>query len=302
MALFRKQAQATTEDVPEQINPRLPGGFSLPPFGIHQILAVVIVATALWAVGAMWLAMQGAAQWVGSWQQDIHIHVYIDPGRQDEADTLRADLREIPQVESVREISQAEAARWMSEWLNDATLNVNELEQRLPLTLEITLNDERSQFLFDDIRDAAGRHGAQVNDSEVNLARAHDWISRAGYLAWFASLILALAMALIISNTLRMTLLARADEIHLMRLMGAKEWFVRMPFVLEGMLLGAAAGFVAWLLLWPLVLGTAGRFEALAIDLNLWVELLPLIIGGGIVGAFGALIATAQVKSKDSAA
>ena len=38
---------------------RLPGGWQLPPFGIHQVLALVIVAVALWSVGLVWLALQG---------------------------------------------------------------------------------------------------------------------------------------------------------------------------------------------------------------------------------------------------
>jgi len=298
----RKAArQDSHEVIPEQVNPRLPGGFNLPPFGVHQMLAVVIVSSALWAVGAIWLGMQGAAQWVGSWQQDIHIHVYLDTNKGDAVDALTSELKTIRQVDSVRLISQTEAARWMSEWLSDSSLSERDLVQRLPLTLELTLNDERSEFLFDDIRDMAERAGGSVNEEEVSMAQAHEWISNAGLLAWFASLILAMAMSLIISNTLRMTLLARADEIHLMRLMGAKEWFVRMPFILEGALLGAIAGVAAWVLLWPLVIGTSAWFEALQVDLNLWVQLLPLAVGVGVVGTVGAVIATAQVESRDSA-
>ena len=106
-------------------------------------------------------------------------------------------------------------------------------------------------------------------------------------------------MALIISNTLRMMLLARADEIHLMRLMGAKEWFVRMPFILEGVLLGGVAGLTAWILLWPLVLGAGEWLEMLQVDLNNWVLLLPLLLGGALVGASGAVVATTRVVSNE---
>ena len=295
----------TQSTVPEMAHPRLPGGFNLPPFGIHQVLAVVIVCIALWAVGVIWLGMQAASQWVGSWQQDIHIHVYLDV-KKDKADNgkaadkLQQALKSIPQIAAVRRIPPDEAAAWMQSWLHDASLNAQDLSNRLPLTFELSLTDTQSRFLFDDIRDAASRFGGRVNEDEVNLARAHYWLSQASWLAGFASLVLALAMALIISNTLRMTLLARADEIHLMRLLGAKEWFVRMPFILEGMVLGAAAGIAAWLLLWPIVWGSSAWLLTMQVDLNLWVLLPALLFGGGVVGTLGAVIATARVVSAET--
>jgi len=292
----------STEVIPDKINPRLPGGFNLPPFGVHQFLALIIVCISLWAVGVLWLAMQGASQWVGSWQDDIHIHVYLDAEKKDSAKKLEQELSSISQVSSVRRISQEEAARWMQEWLTGGGLQQQDLAKRLPITFELSLTDERSEFLFSDIRDAAGRFSGKVNEDEMNLAQVHDLLSQAGLLAWFASLVLAIAMSLIISNTLRMTLLARADEIHLMRLLGAKEWFVRTPFILEGMVIGAGAGVAAWLLLWPVVLGVSDGLETMQVDLNAWVLLLPLFFGGGIVGALGALIATARVVSSEASA
>jgi len=283
--------------VPDKVNLRLPGGFNLPPFGIQQVLALMIVCISLWAVGVIWLGMQGAGQWVGSWQDDIRIHVYLDTSASDKAVKLKEQLQEIPQVGLVRQISSQEAAIWMQSWLSDGRMDQQELADHLPISFEISLLDEQAEFLFSDIRDVARQFGARVNEDEVNLAQAHHWIAQAGMLAWFASLVLALAMALIISNTLRMTLLARADEIHLMRLMGAQEWFVRMPFILEGMVLGAGAGVAAWVLLWPLVIGTDDWLSTMQVDLSSWSMLLPLLLGGGLVGMVGALIATAKVTT-----
>jgi len=298
--------KSRNQTVPDKITPRLPGGYRLPPFGVHQLLALAIVAIALWAVGAIWLGMQAANRWVGSWQQDIHIHVYVDrsDGAVDAGDSakLQTALQSIPGIAAVKQISARQAARWMQSWLRDTGMNEQELAARLPLTYELSLADEQAEFLFDDIRDVASRHHARVNEDEVNLAQAHHWIARARYLAWFASLILALAMALIISNTLRMTLLARAEEIHLMRLMGAQEWFVRMPFILEGVVLGCGAGLAAWLLLWPIVIGSSDWLGTLDISMNNWVLLPPLLIGGALVGGLGALFATARIVSPETIA
>lgn len=287
-------------EIPERVHPRLPGGFHLPPFGVHQFLAAMIVCTALWALGVMWLGMQAAGQWVGSWQQDIHLHVYLPQAKASKAAELEAALRKIPDISEVRRISAEEAGRWMQGWLGDVGLKYKELVKRLPLSFELSLAEREDDFLFDDVRDVAARFGATVNEEEVDLARVHHWLSRLDYAAWFASIILALAMALIISNTLRMTLLARAEEVHLMRLMGAYEWFVRLPFILEGALIGGVAGFVGWLLLWPLIWGVGDWLALLQVELGAWWLLLPMLFGGALIGALGAVIATMRIVSSDT--
>jgi len=288
---------ATVADLPQNVRVRLPGGFNLPPFGIHQFLALTIVCVALWSLGVLWLGMQAAGQWVGGWQEDIHVHVYLDRDHADQAKSLEEELSGIKGVAGLTVIKPAEAARWMQTWLGDVRLGTRELEHRLPLTMEISLSSEIPQFLFSDIRDAAERHQASVNEDEVSLAQSHRWLGQIRFLVGFASLILGLAMALIISNTLRMILIARADEIELMRLLGAKEWFVRLPFILEGMVLGAGAGLFAWVLLWPLAFAASDWLARLAVDLHLFVLLPPLLLGGAVVGCFGALVATMRVVS-----
>jgi len=82
--------------------------------------------------------------------------------------------------------------------------------------------------------------------------------------------------------------------------LGAKEWFVRMPFILEGTMLGGGAALLGWILLWPLVLGVSGWSEGMGIELSPFLLFLPLLLGGALVGTLGAVIATAKLVSPDS--
>ncbi len=284
-------------DIPDRINPRLPGGYRLPPFGVHQFLALSIVAVALWSLGAVWLGMQAAQQWVGSWQGEIHFHVYLPDEKAKQLAPLEVALKAIKGVASVRTVSQQDAARWVEEWLGATGMDLSELAKRLPTAFEISVSGEVGEFFMTDLRDAAERFGASLNDDELGLAQAHEWLQAIESLVWFASSLLALAMALIISNTLRMTILARVDEVRLMRLLGAAEWFVRMPFVLEGIVLGAGAGLAAWLLTWPLIVLGGDWLASMAVDLNGFVLLLPLVLGGALTGCLGAWIATTRLAS-----
>lgn len=283
-----------------QSSMRLPGGWQLPPFGVHQILALAIVAVALWSVAVIWLALQGGEQWVGSWQDQVKVHVYVDESHQSSVQPLQDRLAETEGIEDVRIVDDEEAQAWMEKWLGGGGLDAASFSQHLPTSLEITLSEPRIDTVLDDIRDAALALDGDINEDELKLVEAGDVLGVIHSLAWFATLILGLAMALIVSNTLRMILLARADEVHLMRLMGAKEWFVRLPFILEGVLLGVSAAFVAWILMWPLIWFTSDWQGSLGIDLSGWVMFIPLLLGGAIVGGLGALVATAHIVSPET--
>ena len=56
------------------------------------------------------------------------------------------------------------------------------------------------------------------------------------------ALLLVLASVLLISNTIRLSLFARRREVEVMKLVGATDWFIRWPFVIEGIMLGALGG------------------------------------------------------------
>ena len=61
--------------------------------------------------------------------------------------------------------------------------------------------------------------------------------------------LLILASVLLISNTIRLSLMARRREVAVMKLVGATDWFIRWPFVMEGIFVGAMGGLMAILML-----------------------------------------------------
>ncbi|MBF0282061.1 MAG: cell division protein [Zetaproteobacteria bacterium] len=272
----------------------LPGGFQLPPFGLHQWLALIIVGVGLWLVGSVWLGLQAGQQWVNSWQDDVVVHVYF-PHDQELA-LIRAQERfeKWPSVASVQLRPVEEGVAWLQEWLGDTGLDAEEIAKRLPLVLVLRLgnHDESSEFIFADIRDEAVRQGGFINEDELLLARMHGYVASVKYIVLFVTILLALAMALIISNTLRMMQLSHQEEMALMRLMGAKEWFVRMPFMLEGALIGAGAGFLGGMLLWPIswMVSTISDHFHLSGDVG-WIS-FSLMLLGLVSGCVGAWIST----------
>ena len=112
---------------------------------------------------------------------------------------------------------------------------------------------------------------------------------------------LAGATLFIISNTIRLTVFARRKEIGIMKYVGATNWFIRWPFVLEGMFLGAIGGAIAGVATWQFY-----RYITMEVIANFaFMPLVPMmpfiyqlsagLVGiGVIVGAIGSTISLKQ--------
>jgi cell division transport system permease protein len=102
----------------------------------------------------------------------------------------------------------------------------------------------------------------------------------------FLALLLVLASVLLISNTIRLSLFARRREVEVMKLVGATDWFIRWPFVIEGIIVGAMGGVMAILLL---LVGKVAFIDPLKQDFSLIAA--PQTLN------FGVLIAVLLVAS-----
>ncbi len=110
----------------------------------------------------------------------------------------------------------------------------------------------------------------------------------------FLALLLILASVLLISNTVRLSLFARRREVEVMKLVGATDWFIRWPFVIEGIIVGAIGGGMAILLL---LVGKLAFIDPLKHDfsliaapetLNFGVLIIVLLVASVAVSAAGS--------------
>jgi cell division transport system permease protein len=110
----------------------------------------------------------------------------------------------------------------------------------------------------------------------------------------FLAMLLILASVLLISNTVRLSLFARRREVEVMKLVGATDWFIRWPFVIEGIIVGAIGGSMAILLL---LVGKLAFIDPLKHDfsliaapetLNFGVLIIVLLVASVAVSAAGS--------------
>jgi cell division transport system permease protein len=210
-------------------------------------------------------------------------------------------IRESRLFDTVRTISPEEAwERFVKDFpeLKDILQNLG--ENPFPAAIEATLRpkDRATSNILSFIGDMKKNPG--IEDVQYN----RDWAERMRSLAhlvdaagFFLGGILVLGAFFIISNVIKLNVLARRSEIEILRLVGATNSFIRIPFLLEGMLLGLGGSALSLVLVFlltellPLYLNTSlGAFrEVLNFRYLTPVQVFSLVAGGGFVGFLGGL-------------
>ncbi|HTF32516.1 MAG TPA: permease-like cell division protein FtsX [Myxococcota bacterium] len=268
---------------------------------LTSMVAVLTIAVTLVLAGAFALVvknMQGVLERIG---EDVTVTAYLEDGLADqERAALAARVKTVEGVQEVVSVSKDEARRRFERAGQGRGDLLQALgENPLPASLEISLAPDR--------RNAEGVRvvveSLQGLPGIAELANAQDWVR--GYASALSLLrgvgfglgiVLALATLLIVSNTIRLAVYARRDEIEILTLVGASRTFVAIPFLLEGALQGALGGALA-------VGGLAGLYRlvlpSLASALTLVFgdtppafftpsEMLVLIAVGALLGMFSS--------------
>ncbi|NRA08223.1 MAG: ABC transporter permease [Myxococcales bacterium] len=272
-------------------------------------VAVVTIAISLVLVGAFALLASNMRSLLDDFGDALVVAAYLGENVPASEYPALADLaRSVEGVESVQVISPEQALeRFRVGVGRGAALLEGLSENPLPASLEITLLPEHQS--------AAGL-GVVVESLEGlpgidDLGSGQQWVE--GYLRALALVrglgiglgaILGFAALLIVSNTIRLAMLSRRDELELLALVGASRSFVGAPLLLEGALCGAAGSALALALLFLLFQLVVPGFE-FGLELLLGglsphffapSECLALMAAGVAVGVVGSLFALASER------
>ena len=240
-------------------------------------------------------ATTGAANEV---RERVIVDVYLKADASDpDVERVRRTLTEdAPYVGTVKYVSKEEAYEAEKRRNPEAYELLG--SNPLPDTFRITPDEPDNVGA---LRDALMSRGAPLDpaiDEVKNRREDTDKILSATRVVKLTTAVLTglliIASILLVANTIRLSLFSRRREVEVMRLVGATNWFIRWPFVLEGVILGAMGGVLAILLL---LVGKVALVDPLARDFALVAAPDTIDFGVLVVALLGASVAVAAAGS-----
>ena len=257
-------------------------------------LSVVTIAFSLFAFGLFGLLVLNVDRALRGVEEHVEIVAFLADGTLPEAvSAAMGDISNFPEVATVQEVSPEQAlARARAELpefqdVFDASFLPPSIEVRLkeghrdPKTVrEVTQRIQTYPFVDD------------VRYGEDWVKKLYDIRNIAGAAGIALGLLFAAVAVIIIGTTIRMTVLARAREISIMRLVGATDGFVRRPFLLDGFLKGIVGGLLALLLTW----GANAVISHNLIQTTFFDPAIATlgVVGGGIIGLLGSALSVGR--------
>ena len=264
-------------------------------------LAVAAIGFSLFTTGLYALVALNFRGALEGLAERVEIVAFLMRGTPPETVTLASqDIAAFPEVLEVNYVSEEEALKRAQQELEEFREAYKELSSNpLPASFEIRLKPPYRSAAA--VRAVADRLAGFAFVDDVRYGR--EWVERLDQLRRLASIVqfvIGIAFAIvamaIIGVTIRITVLQRAGEIAIMRLVGATNNFIRGPFVLEGAIKGVLGGLVALLLCWA---GFALFKAALGTDLpDLMffrpLDMLVILLFGTLIGLLGSLLSVGR--------
>jgi cell division transport system permease protein len=221
---------------------------------LPSLVAVLTIGLSLFLAASFLLLIGGAQLLLRGWGAEASLTLYLEASTSDQkARALAAEVARLNPELEVTYVDKGQALDRLRQDLGDLAVTLDGLSQNpLPPMVELR---PRQHLSVAEVRALAARLAKLPSVAEVDYGR--EWLDRLEALTRAlratglgASLIVLGAAVLVVANTIRLAVYARRDEIEIMKLVGATDGYVRMPFLLEGALQGLAGAALALGGLW----------------------------------------------------
>jgi cell division transport system permease protein len=267
----------------------------------YQALAAVAVMTLTFFVAAAFIFIASGSQAILQWfeTQPQVTGFFKDETTMEEVDSLKEELNQTGKVANIKYVSKEEALEIYREQSKDDPLLLEMVTANiLPASLEVSATDldalgEVAQILKEapEIEEVIF-----MEDVVSSLSEWTEAIRKIGLGLIVALSIFSLVIILVIIG---MKIALRREEVEILRLIGASSWYVRAPFLLEGMFYGIVGAVLAWVIALTLLLYSTPFLISFLAGIPLFpvpplflgLVLAVLVAGGIVIGFLGSLVA-----------
>jgi cell division transport system permease protein len=268
---------------------------------VMSLAATVTMVLMLVLLASLVIVLSGMQAGLDFIESKVEIRAELNDGvPQERVDALQARLTALPEVAAVSYVSKEQALedfRRQREEAGEPDLTQYVGFNPLPAQLSVKLHDPRASAPVIELLESETATVARVIEQQKNIDRLVNVTAMLRTIGLGVLALVALTVLLIVVNSIRMAVMSRAQEIEIMRLVGASDPFIRWPYNFEGLLVGliGAANTLVLLLLasepiTSLAKGIAGQVPV-GFSRSLTTQIAVLVVGAGLgLGGIGAWI------------
>jgi cell division transport system permease protein len=227
-------------------------------------------------------------------KEEFYIYVYLKEGYED-TELVKENIYKIEGIETIDYISKDEAEQEFRESFKDEADMLDILDKNyFPASYRITLvSDLREEDTITSIAsDISSIDGVdEVDYGQEWVEKISEFEEKLRIISFVIGIILAIINITIISNAIKLIILGRSEKIHLSRLVGATDGFIRMPFVIEGFVIGILGGLLSSGISYALI-EVLNKYEIVKFEYLTFKYIIILISGGALLGIIASLIST----------
>lgn len=268
--------------------------------GWMTLASIFTVIASLLVLGVFLTLSINISNMVGNLEESYQIVIFVDEKVND--DGIRAigsHIKSIPNVSDATLTTSAERLRLLREKMGENGTKLDRYKDDNPLRnmYQVTLSDlSKSKETIKELEKIDGIAKIQRNEEAIDkLVKAAKYIQN--FSMWII-IALAVVSIFIISNTIKLTVYTRRKEINIMKFVGATDWFIRWPFIIEGIFIGLIGAGVSIVLIlggYTLLINIVDSLGIAFVTMKPLNELIGMIVGsslglGAVLGGIGSYI------------
>lgn len=266
-----------------------------------SIASMATVAATLFILGVVTLTMVNVDKAVAHIGSKIEVKVFIkDDITSDQQDALRGKLESIEGVKEVTLETKEQALEKVKEQMkDDAEILTAGFDEKNPFPGSFTVKVTKPEVVDTIIENVKTADGVEtIKDARDIIDKISKLTSSVKVVGIIAFIVFILVSLFLIGNTIKITVYSRKREIGIMKYVGATDWFIRWPFIIEGVILGIAGGIVSTIILnigYAMIVNSISAetlfgFTLVGVSYIWKVIVWEFILSGIFIGTVGSII------------
>ncbi len=266
-----------------------------------SIASIATVTATLFLLGAITLGVANADKLITQLGSMVEVKIYLKEDISDNnKNAIENKIKEVDGIDKITFQSKEDALKDVKEQMNDELGQLTSgFEDNNPFPASFTVNVKEPLVVDKFVSSIKDMNGIdEIKDARSIIAKISKLTDSFKIGAAVAFVVFIMISLFLIGNTIKITVFTRKKEIGIMKYVGATDWFIRWPFIIEGMILGifgavisvVVLGFIYSIIINNLSADTLFGFDLVGISYILKVIIWEFLGCGVFIGAIGSII------------